>query len=64
MAGDSEYAQRQFRAQKAARARNDEVEQELRSLKHKVHALEKQVASLTTELSMRQVIGASKRGHS
>ncbi len=64
MAGDSEYAQRQFRAQKAARAKSDEVDQELRLLRHKVQMLEQQVANLTTELSQRRVIGDLKRGYS
>lgn len=64
MTSDSEYAQRQFRAQKAARARSEEVDQELRALRHKVRALEQQVASLTTELSRRRVIGEAGRGFS
>lgn len=62
MPSNSEYAQRQFNAEKAARARSEEVDQELRALKHKVQALERQVANLTTELSMRRVIGEPRRG--
>lgn len=64
MAGDSDYAQRQFRADKAARARDGEIEQELRALRTKVRSLEQQVASLTTELSRRKVIGEARGGYS
>ena len=64
MAGDSEYAQRQFREQQAAHAKSEQVERELRSLRHKVRWLEQQVSSLVTELSQRRVIGESRRGHS
>lgn len=64
MSGDSEYAQRQFRAQKAERAKSEQVDQELRTLRGKVRDLERQVTNLTTELSRRKVIGEPKRGFS
>jgi len=64
MAGDSEYAQRQFRAEKAERGKSEEVDQELRALRRQVQMLEQQVANLTTELSMRKVIGLPKHGYS
>ena len=64
MSGDSEYAQRQFHAEKAERAKCEEIERELRTLRRKVQDLEEKVASLSTELSLRRVIGEHKRGFS
>jgi hypothetical protein len=64
MAGDSEYAQRQFRAEKAERAKSEQVDHELRTLRRKVQALEEKISSLSTELSMRRVIGENTRGFS
>jgi hypothetical protein len=64
MSGDSEYAQRQFHAEKAERAKGEQVDHELRTLRSKVKALEEKVSSLSTELSRRKVIGENKRGFS
>lgn len=64
MPSNSDYAQKQFRADKAERARSEQVEHELRSLRNKVQALEQKIASLTTELSQRKVIGEYTRGFS
>jgi len=64
MAADSDYAQKQFRMDKAERARAEQVELELRTLRKKVQVLEERISSLSTELSMRRVIGEHKRGYS
>ncbi|MBU1229801.1 MAG: hypothetical protein KKA55_07765 [Proteobacteria bacterium] len=64
MSRDAEYAQKQFHAEKAERARSEQVDQELRALRNKVKALEDKVSSLSTELSVRRVIGGHKRGFS
>ncbi len=64
MPSNSDYAQKQFREDKAERARSEQVEHELRTLRNKVQALERQVASLTTELAQRKVIGEYTRGFS
>lgn len=64
MSGDSEYAQKQFQANKAERAKSEQVDHELRTLRNKVKALEEKVSSLSTELSTRKVIGVNKRGFS
>lgn len=64
MSKDSEYAQRQFLVTKAERCRSEQVEEELRLLRRKVRHLEERIASLSTELSRRNVIGAAPRGFS
>lgn len=64
MADDSEYAQRQFRVEKAERAKSEQVDHELRTLRKKLQALEEKFTSLSTELSRRKVIGESRRGFS
>lgn len=64
MSSDSEYAQRQFRSEKAERAKNEQVDSELRTLRNKVQALEEKVVSLATELSRRKIIGETGRGFS
>lgn len=64
MSHDAEYAQKQFQAQKAERAKSEQVDCELRALRRKVQALEEQISSLSTELSTRRVIGEHKRGFS
>lgn len=64
MSRDAEYAQKQFNAEKAERAKNEQRDSELRTLRKKVQALEEKVSSLSTELSMRRVIGENKRGFS
>jgi|GEM_PF-1651530 len=64
MPTDSEYAQKQFRAEKAEKARIEQFDSELRTLRNKVRELERQVADLTTELAHRQVIGTHTRGFS
>jgi len=64
MSRDAEYAQKQFHAEKAERAKSEQVEIELRTLRSKVKALEEKVSSLSTELTTRKVIGENKRGFS
>ncbi|GAB6126044.1 hypothetical protein [Humidesulfovibrio idahonensis] len=64
MSGDSEYAQRQFHAAKAERAKSEQVDHELRTLRKKVRALEEKISSLSAELSTRKIIGENKRGYS
>lgn len=64
MSGDSEYAQKQFHVEKSERAKSEQVDNELRTLRSKVKALEEKVSSLSTELSTRRVIGENKRGFS
>jgi ABC-type phosphate transport system auxiliary subunit len=64
MAGDSEYAQRQFLVTKAEQSRADRVDDELRMLRRKMKLLEDKVSSLSTELSRRNVIGETPRGFS
>lgn len=64
MAADSDYAQRQFRMDKAERAKSEQVDLELRTLRKKVQVLEEKISSLSTELSRRRVIGETRRGYS
>jgi ABC-type phosphate transport system auxiliary subunit len=64
MSRDAEYAQKQFNAEKADQAKSGQMDCELRTLRKKVQALEEKVSSLSTELSMRRVIGENKRGFS
>lgn len=64
MSRDAEYAQKQFHAEKAERAKSEQVDIELRTLRSKVKALEEKVSSLSTELSTKRVIGENKRGFS
>lgn len=64
MSHDAEYAQKQFHAHKAERAKSEQIDHELRTLRSKVKALEDQVSSLSTELSAKRVIGENKRGFS
>ena len=64
MSRDAEYAQKQFHAEKAERAKSEQIDNELRALRSKVKALEDKVSSLSTELSVRKVIGVNKRGFS
>ncbi len=64
MPSDSEYAQRQFRAQKAGLAEKEMLEQELRTLRRKVEALEKKVAGLSSELAARKAPAENPRGFS
>ncbi|PKN08205.1 MAG: hypothetical protein CVU73_07000 [Deltaproteobacteria bacterium HGW-Deltaproteobacteria-8] len=64
MSRDAEYAQKQFRAAKAERAKSEQVDNELRALRSKLKALEEKVSSLSTELTTRRVIGENKRGFS
>lgn len=64
MSRDAEYAQKQFHAEKAERAKSEQVDNELRALRSKLKALEEKVSSLSTELTTRRVIGENKRGFS
>lgn len=64
MPSNSEFAQRQFREETAAKAERDHIARELRTLRGQVRALEEKVASLTTELAHRKVLGAPPRGFS
>ena len=64
MSRDAEYAQKQFHAEKAERAKSEQVDLELRTLRNKLKALEEKVSSLSMELSVRKVIGENKRGFS
>ncbi|MDQ7834617.1 MAG: hypothetical protein RDU24_04485 [Humidesulfovibrio sp.] len=64
MSRDAEYAQKQFHAEKAERAKSEQVDNELRTLRSKVKALEEKVSKLSTELTTRRVIGENKRGFS
>ena len=64
MSRDAEYAQKQFHAEKAERAKSEQVDNELRALRRKLSALEEKVSSLSTELTARKVIGENKRGFS
>ncbi|MHC1701105.1 MAG: hypothetical protein AB9900_09030 [Humidesulfovibrio sp.] len=64
MPSNSEYAQRQFRAEKSERSDKERTEQELRTLRCKVKALEEKVSSLAHELSLKRVIGENTRGFS
>ncbi len=64
MSRDAEYAQKQFNAEKAERSKSEQVDNELRTLRSKMKALEEKVTSLSTELSTKKVIGENKRGFS
>ncbi|MBA4356368.1 MAG: hypothetical protein Q7U56_05200 [Humidesulfovibrio sp.] len=64
MPSNSEYAQRQFRSEKADKSEKENMEHELRALRNKVQALEEKVSSLSHELSLRKVIGENRRGFS
>lgn len=64
MSHDADYAQKQFHAEKAARAQSEKVDHELRTLRGKIKMLEDKISSLSTELSVRKVIGVNKRGFS
>lgn len=64
MPSNSEYAQKQFRTEKAENAEKERTERQLRTLRSKVQALEEKVSSLSHELSLRKVIGENKRGFS
>jgi len=64
MPSNSEYAQRQFRADAAELAEKEIMEQELRALRRKVQALEDKVASLTNEISLRKAPQENPRGFS
>jgi len=64
MAGDSDYAQKQFLVTKAEQSKAAQVDAELRLLRRKVKLLEDKVSSLSTELSRRNVIGEIQRGFS
>jgi len=64
MPSNSEYAQKQFYAEKACVAEKERLEHELRSMRKKIQALEEKVSSLSTELSRRKVIGEDRRGFS
>jgi len=64
MPSNSEYAQRQFRADAAELAEKEIMEQELRALRRKVQALEEKVASLTNEFSLRKAPQENPRGFS
>ncbi len=64
MPSNSEYAQKQFRTEKAENSEREKTELELRALRSKVQALEEKVSSLSHELSLKKVIGENKRGFS
>ena len=64
MPSNSEYAQKQFRTEKAENSEREKTELELRALRSKVRALEEKVSSLSHELSLKKVIGENKRGFS
>jgi hypothetical protein len=61
MPSNSEYAQKQFRTEKAENAEREKTRHELRILRSKVKALEEKVSSLSHELSLKNVIGVNKR---
>ena len=61
MSRDSEYEQRHFLAEKSKQAKGEQIDLELRTLRKQVQILEQKVSSLTTELSMRKVIGQNRR---
>ncbi|MDP2847448.1 MAG: hypothetical protein Q8O35_04565 [Humidesulfovibrio sp.] len=64
MPSNSEYAQRQFRAEATGLAEKEMMEHELRTLRRKVQALEERVASLSHELSARKGEVQNPRGFS
>jgi len=64
MPSNSEYAQRQFRAEAAELAEKELMELELRTLRRKVQVLEEKVTSLSNEISLRKVTVESPRGFS
>jgi len=64
MPSNSEYAQRQFRAESAELAEKEMMEQELRTLRRRVRVLEEKVASLANEISLRKVTRENPRGFS
>ncbi len=64
MPSNSEYAHRQFRAEAAGLAEKEMMEQELRTLRKKVQALEDKVTLLANELRSRKVTEENPRGFS
>jgi len=64
MPSNSEYAQRQFRAEAAELAEKEMMEHELRTLRRKVQALEEKVTSLSNELASRKTTVENPRGFS
>jgi hypothetical protein len=64
MPSNSEYAQRQFRADSTELAEKEIMEQELRTLRRKVQALEEKVAVLFNEISLRKAPRENPRGFS
>ncbi|SNR75434.1 hypothetical protein SAMN04488503_1048 [Humidesulfovibrio mexicanus] len=64
MPSNSEYAHRQFRAEATERAEKELMEQELRTLRKKVEALEEKVAFLSNQVSSRRMVEEYPRGFS
>lgn len=64
MPSNSEYAQRQFRAQAAELAEKEMLERELRALRQKVQALEEKVAFLTNAIGTHRPSLENPRGFS
>lgn len=64
MPSNSEYAHRQFRAEATERAEKELMEQELRTLRKKVEALEEKVAFLANQVSSRRMVEEYPRGFS
>lgn len=64
MPSNSEYAQRQFRAEAADKAEREIMERELRELRGKVRALEEKVAYLAGQISLRKSAQETPRGFS
>lgn len=64
MPSNSEYAHRQFRAEAAERAEKELMEQELRTLRKRVQALEEKVAFLSNQATSRRAAQEYPRGYS
>lgn len=64
MPSNSEYAQRQFRAEAANLAEKELMEREFRALRSRVQALEDKIAVLSNELAQRKPVQERPRGFS
>lgn len=64
MPSNSEYAQRQFRAEAANLAEKELMEREFRALRNRVQALEDKIAVLSNELAQRKPVQENPRGFS
>lgn len=64
MPSNSEYAQRQFRAEAASQAEKELMEREFRALRSRVQALEDKIAVLSNELALRKPAQENPRGFS